>query len=120
MTTSSSTMLGVSFDARDALIVATFWAEVLERRIADGATGNHAVLEAGDVALTGPRMSFHRVPEGKTGKNRVHFDLVTDDLGAETRRLLALGARKLSTVAIGGRWVTFADPEGNEFDVIAR
>lgn len=113
-------MLGVSFDARNALTVATFWAEVLGRRLADGATTSHAVLEADDVAVSGPRMSFHLVPEGKTGKNRVHFDLVTDDLGAETRRLLDLGARKLSTVTNGARWVTFADPEGNEFDVIAR
>ena len=116
----SSTVLGVSFDARNALTVATFWGEVLDRPIADGATEDHAVLVTGDIPTSGPRVAFHRVPEGKVAKNRVHFDLLTDDIGSETNRLLGLGARKLSTITTGGYWVTFADPEGNEFDVIAR
>jgi hypothetical protein len=38
---------------------------------------------------------------------------------AETERLLALGAAKLAGHEEDGvRWVTLADPEGNEFDVI--
>jgi predicted enzyme related to lactoylglutathione lyase len=116
----SSTVLGVSFDARNAVATATFWSEVLGRPVADGASVDHAVLVTGDITISGPRIAFHRVPEGKVAKNRVHFDLVTDDIGQETARLLALGATKLNTITSGGHWVTFADPEGNEFDVIAR
>jgi predicted enzyme related to lactoylglutathione lyase len=115
----STTVLGVSYDVHNARTVATFWAEVLGRRLADGATEDHATVEAGDIATTGPRLSFHRVPEGKVAKNRVHFDLLTDDIGAEVQRLLGLGATKLNTITSPAHWVTFADPEGNEFDVIA-
>lgn len=63
-----------------------------------------------------PRLWFQRVPESKAVKNRVHLDLTCADVGAETKRLTGLGARVL---AERERWVTMADPEGNEFDVMA-
>ncbi|WP_420855842.1 VOC family protein [Thermoactinospora rubra] len=59
-----------------------------------------------------PRLWFQRVPEAKTVKNRVHLDLRSDDLEAEVRRLVELGAREL---ARHEDWVVLADPEGNEF-----
>jgi hypothetical protein len=37
-------------------------------------------------------MAFHQVPEHKTAKNRVHPDLITTDLDAESERLISLGA----------------------------
>lgn len=74
-----------------------------------------------------PRFLFLAVPEGKTTKNRVHLDFhlhdTADDVrdaarGAEVERLLALGATKLYDGSLGPqRWVTMADPEGNEFCV---
>ena len=36
------------------------------------------------------------------------------------RRLTGLGAVQLSETNAGLRYVTLADPEGNEFDLIAR
>jgi hypothetical protein len=55
-----------------------------------------------------------------TVKNRLHLDLVTDRLFSETERLVNLGAEKVRDVQRGdARWVTFADIEGNEFDLIA-
>ena len=70
----------------------------------------------------GPLLLFHRVPEGKTVKNRVHLDLATTDSEAQSARLLELGAAKLRDITEDGRlrWTTFADPEGNEFDLIVR
>jgi len=63
---------------------------------------------------------FDQVPEGKIVKNRVHPDLTTTDYEAETDRLIKLGAVKLNDIEQGGtRWRTFADPEGNEFDLVA-
>lgn len=115
---STSAVLGLSFDTRDALLVATFWAGALGRDLEPGATTANAVVAPADIATSGPRLGFHSVPEGKVGKNRLHLDLVTADIGAETRRLVALGATRLSTTTNGARWVTFADPEGNEFDVM--
>jgi predicted enzyme related to lactoylglutathione lyase len=115
----SSTVFGVSFDARDAQAVAGFWAQTLGRTVASGADAANAIVEA-DPAIPGSRIGFHRVPEGKTVKNRMHVDLVTSDLDAEVERLTGLGATKLNEINAGARrWATLADPEGNEFDVIA-
>ena len=61
------------------------------------------------------------VAEGKTVKNRLHLDVVpvhgTRD--EEVTRLTALGARLVADHirADGSGWVTWADPEGNEFCV---
>jgi predicted enzyme related to lactoylglutathione lyase len=117
--TSSSALFGVSFDTHDAAKVAQFWAAALGRQLAEGADARNAVVVPGDITTTGPRLAFHQVPEGKTVKNRVHFDLTTTDLGAETKRLQELGAMIVRDVAENGNhWITMADPEGNEFDLI--
>jgi hypothetical protein len=114
-------VLALSFDCADAARLAQFWADVLGRTVSPGATTESARIAAGDVAKTGPLLSFHQVPEGKTVKNRLHLDLGTTQLAAETERLLGLGATRLWDVEKGDlRWTTFADPEGNEFDLIAR
>lgn len=68
---------------------------------------------------SGPRLAFHKVPEAKSVNNRFHPDLITGDYEGETERLLALGATKLDEFESGARWTTFADVEGNEFDLIA-
>jgi len=114
-----STVLGLSFDAHDAARVARFWAAALGRQVADGATTDDAVVLAGDLFSTGPRLAFHQVPEDKTVKNRVHLDLVTTDIDGESDRLISLGATVVNTISGQARWITFADPEGNEFDLIA-
>ena len=115
----SSTIFAVSFDAHDAQAAASFWAAALGRSVAAGASTDNAAVEA-DPAVPGSRISFHRVPESKTVKNRMHFDLITTDFDAEVGRLTGLGAAKLNEINNNGRhWATLADPEGNEFDVIA-
>jgi hypothetical protein len=68
----------------------------------------------------GRRLLFQRVPEPKTGKNRLHLDLHPGDGAreAEVERLTALGARVLREVREqGGAWTVMYDPEGNEFCV---
>jgi len=116
----SNTVFGVAVDSANAATIAGFWAQVLGRQVADGATAEHAVLPADADPAHGPRLAFHRVPEPKTSKNRLHLDLIAADFDAETARLLALGATKLNNITQGAaRWSTFADIEGNEFDLIA-
>lgn len=67
------------------------------------------------VTRGGPSLWFQRVPEGKTVKNRQHFDLCAmGPLDDEVQRLVALGARVVST---GRDLVVMADVEGNEFCV---
>jgi predicted enzyme related to lactoylglutathione lyase len=116
----SSTMFGISFDTHDAAKVAQFWAAALGRELADGADAHNAVVLPGDITTTGPRLAFHQVPEGKTVKNRVHLDLTTTELADETDRLQQLGATIVRDVSENGNhWITLADPEGNEFDLIS-
>jgi predicted enzyme related to lactoylglutathione lyase len=60
------------------------------------------------------------VPEPKAGKNRMHLDIVVDDVEAEVGRLQALGAHRIDdgVQSYGGtRWVRMSDPEHNEFCV---
>lgn len=67
-----------------------------------------------------PRLLFQQVPEPKAGKNRLHLDMRVGEerREAEVARLQALGARRLWDGEQGpSRWVTMADPEGNEFCV---
>ena len=116
----SNTVLGLSIDCADAATLARFWAEVLGREVAPDPSRESAVVTADPGGVHGPRLAFHRVPEAKTVKNRLHLDLITTDFDTETERLLSLGARRIRDVEQGGaRWTTFADLEGNEFDLIA-
>jgi hypothetical protein len=60
------------------------------------------------------------VPEPKAGKNRMHLDIIVDEVEAEVSRLLALGAHRIDdgVQSYGGtRWVRMSDPEHNEFCV---
>ena len=62
---------------------------------------------------------FHKVPEDKTVKNRMHIDLQASDVLAEADRLTSLGAKQIRSLAENNnRWISFTDPEGNEFDLV--
>lgn len=68
-----------------------------------------------------PRLLFQKVPESKTVKNRLHLDIrpgppETTDIDALRQKLIERGATLISRGQQGPHeWVTFADPEGNEF-----
>ncbi|WP_427015499.1 VOC family protein [Pseudarthrobacter sp. P1] len=64
------------------------------------------------------RILFQSAPEGKTVKNRVHWDVRLDggDKDEVCAALQARGATFLWTASQGPHsWHTMADPEGNEF-----
>ena len=116
----SNSLFAVAIDCADAPAVARFWADVLGRQVAEDSTSEHAVLLPGDGDTGGPCVTFNTVPEPKTVKNRLHLDVINDSFDAETERLLSLGAQRLRDVQRDkSRWTTFADIEGNEFDLIA-
>jgi predicted enzyme related to lactoylglutathione lyase len=116
----SISILAISFDADDAARLAHFWAQALERTVNDGATEDFASIAADTDSQLGPLVMFHKVPEGKTVKNRVHFDLQAADVATEADRLTSLGARQTrSLTENNNRWISFTDPEGNEFDLVA-
>lgn len=105
-------------------IVATGAASLEEDTIEiDGRRAWKTAAACSDPARRGPRLLFQRVPEPKSVKDRIHLDLhfaPGDDAvrEAEVARLIELGATKLWDGEQGPqRWVTMADPEGNEFCV---
>jgi hypothetical protein len=78
-----------------------------------------AICPAGEAGDRGRRrILFQSVPERKTTKNRVHWDvrLDGDDKDDARARLEARGATFLHDGREGPHiWYTMADPEGNEF-----
>jgi predicted enzyme related to lactoylglutathione lyase len=71
----------------------------------------------------GPKTSWGGPPvTPKIGKNRLHFDLappVEGDQQAEIDRLVSLGATRVDIGDGDVSWVVLADPDGNEFCVLA-
>jgi hypothetical protein len=96
--------------------VAGFWSAVLESPVDEGANAFFATI---DNHVDGkPSWFFLKVPEGKTGKNRVHVDLKSDGREKAVASLMELGATRLSDHdEWGAVWTVMADPEGNEFCV---
>ena len=116
----NNSLYAVTFDCADAAVLARFWADVLGRQVAAAPTSERAVLLAGGGETSEPCIVFNRVPEVKIAKNRLHLDLVSDTFDGEAERLLSLGALRLRDQQSGqSHWTTFADIEGNEFDLIA-
>jgi deazaflavin-dependent oxidoreductase (nitroreductase family) len=115
----TTSVIGLSIDCADPSTLAAFWSEVLGRPVNPGADAENAAIDATD-PTSGPRLAFHKVPEPKTVKNRLHLDLRADQFEAESKRLIGLGATPIRDVEQPtARWTTFADPEGNEFDLVA-
>lgn len=117
----SVSLYAVTFDCADASKLAAFRSAVLGKAVDDGATEEFAAIGLHDSPDRRPHWMFVHVPEAKAAKNRVHPDLIADDLEGEVGRLVALGAvRKADFEESGARWTTLCDPEGNEFDVVGQ
>jgi len=108
----------ITFDATDPHRLAVFWAALLDRELRPGdMPQDDSVLVVEKPGQ--PGLLFLRVPEGKTAKNRVHFDLWPTDTerDAGIAKALGLGATCLDDRrrTDGTGWMVLADPEGNEF-----
>jgi hypothetical protein len=68
------------------------------------------------------RLLFQPVPEPKSIKNRLHFDVQPEDRSRdeECTRLLELGAVLVADhrEPDGSGWITMADVENNEFCIV--
>ncbi|WP_062209796.1 VOC family protein [Streptomyces sp. NBRC 109706] len=119
----------LAIDCADPRRLALFWCSVLDYEVLDEEDGGDVVTigspafpEGGDrPGPVPPVLTFARVPEGKAVKNRLHIDVNPTDReqDAEVRRLLDLGARHTEVGQGETSWVVLADPEGNEFCVLA-
>lgn len=111
----------ICIDCHDPGRLGTFWAEALGWRRTHDST-DEVLLEppAGSPEdKVAPDLLLLRVPEGKSGKNRLHIDFRPDDQEAEVDRLLSLGATRADVGQTGDEdFTVLADPEGNEFCVL--
>jgi hypothetical protein len=106
----------VVVDCEDFVAQGHWWADALGWQIVDE---DDEGIELGNPNGAKPTLLFLNVPEGKTVKNRLHLDFVPDDQDAEVERLLAMGATRADVGQKDESWVVLADPEGNEFCVLA-
>ncbi|GAA3006333.1 VOC family protein [Kitasatospora albolonga] len=108
--TVSATM--ITIDCSSPRELAQWWATVLDAEISQ---------DFGEFVMVGAKpltLGFQQVSEPKLSKNRVHLDLTADDLAAEVRRLVELGATVVGEQqAPGLSWTVLQDPAGNEFCV---
>ena len=112
----------IQIDTPDPERLAAFWTVVLGVEV-EGRLGNPPqFVNLHKQYPDAPYVSFQRVPEPKVVKNRVHMDIVVDDVELATSRIVGLGGRRRRPDAdfneYGFCWRTMADPEGNEFCLI--
>ena len=116
----SSQLAVIAIDATRPRVVADFWCAVLNWHIVEE---DSDIISIAPHDRSWPSIDVIAVPEGKTVKNRLHFDLRADGVSTaeELERLLALGARPVD-VGQGPdvSWVVLGDPEGNEFCLLSR
>lgn len=122
----TSAFTDLAIDCADPHGLARFWCAVLGYEVRDEdealvTIGAPTRPEGAGRGPVPPTLTFARVPEGKTVKNRLHVDLNPSDADQddEVRRLLDLGARRVDVGQGDESWVVLADPEGNEFCVLA-
>ena len=110
-------MLTVTFDARDATLLAQFWAGLLGRKLVEEPGG---VLVPGDDTQLGLR--FVPSDSQKAGPNRMHLHVTSESLADQEQKVataLALGATHLDVGQLPEEGhIVLADPEGNELCVI--
>ena len=107
----------VVVQALDHRTISDWWADVIGGTVKhDDASGYSHLDDVPGSTLE----SFDFVPtdEPKTVKNRVHWDVTLND-GVTVDDLVAKGATVLRAADEQIRWTVMADPEGNEFCVLA-
>ncbi|WP_197511824.1 VOC family protein [Tessaracoccus coleopterorum] len=90
--------------------LATWWSERLGAPIVEENDGWFFVI--GSI----PTLAVQHVDDPTEGKNRIHLDLLVDDLAGASAELQAAGATLVGERGDESlRWITLADPQGNQF-----
>ena len=111
----STPNIDIVIDCHDVELMLDFWAAALDYRKI-GSKDQYGLLLPHDPAY--PPVLMQRVPEPKTAKTRVHFDIRVDDVETKATELEALGAIRIDVgQPADAAFIPMADPEGNEFCV---
>jgi predicted enzyme related to lactoylglutathione lyase len=106
----------LTIDANDPERLASFWSATLGVEIEDRMDEGRFVFLAPSNDIV---VSFQRVPEPKSGKNRIHLDVRVEYLEEATEAIRDLGGSWDGNefTLDEARWRTLTDVEGNEFDI---
>ena len=108
----------ITVNTTDAESLASWWATQLGAQTLATNDGWFVVLGGDDQPV---RLAFQKVDDPTPGRNKLHLDLLAEDLDAETARLVEAGATEVGQRSMGDfRWVTLTDPDGNEFCVAGK
>lgn len=114
-----------SIDCHNAYDLSQWWRQVLDYGIDPDDPNEPGHEECLIISPDGGHhILFLEVPEAKTIKNRIHFDLRPTDRtrDEEIDRVLALGATAgedfRGKYGPGTGWLVMNDPEGNEFCIL--
>lgn len=86
----------------------TFWSKAFGREPKPDGSSNYRPLAMKDGE---PLCEVQLVPH----ESRVHLDIETDDIDAEVKRLVALGAKEVERIKT---WVVMQAPTGQRFCVV--
>jgi len=105
----------VVIDCREPRELARFWSAVLGGEVGERDVDWCYVFPPG-----WSQLSFQRVPEVKTVKNRLHIDVAVHDLASATDQAERIGARRIGEVqhTASGSFQVLQDPEGNEWCLV--
>lgn len=107
----------VVIDCNDFARMTTFWREALHYVPREPPEEDWVVLL--DPNGRNVNVSLQQVPEKRSGKNRLHFDLYTEQQEDEVKRLLEIGATLHPRAPEPEEdFIVLEDPEGNLFCVI--
>lgn len=105
----------VVIDCAEPAVLAAFWARVLGGEPVERDPAWWSIRPPGWTQL-----SFQKVPERKSVKNRLHLDVLVEDVDAAAAQVEAWGATRVGPVHHGGAgsFQVLLDPEGNEWCVV--
>lgn len=107
----------VVIDCNDLKRMSEFWGAALGYQVREPADEYWVTLEGGDDSAVS--VGLQKVPEPRSGKNRLHLDLYTDDKEGDVERLSRLGASEVDrSNDPEDDFVVLCDPEGNLFCII--
>jgi 4a-hydroxytetrahydrobiopterin dehydratase len=109
-------IIDVCIDVNDLDGMTVFWESLMGYERSFEAPGHSYLI---DPSGRGPHVYLQQVPEVRTEKNRLHFDIVVPSLEDAVRQAEGLGATRVAEDRSTYTWfVVLADPEGNLFCLV--
>ncbi|HLS84371.1 MAG TPA: VOC family protein [Arenimonas sp.] len=92
---------------------ASFWSQALGLAVVDPDEGGEDTY----ARLDGSPLGLHIEVQKVSHPSRVHLDIESDDIEAEAKRLIALGAKEIARPH-DSRWIVLEAPTGQRFCVV--